>query len=232
MSLFLKYLLALFVGVFIAFSISKLVGMWFPQAKMPVFIILCVIWLFCGYLHAKPTISHIMTRNRLVEFDTNTEKDLIDIESKIMLSPDFSIGGYTLNTFIRESSEIKELSDEEHLVLGKKFKNEVIYKAPQITFYKQKWVMFIGTVAGKIYKLHLNNTFLTDEEAYRCNALTCYSFEKKLGEATDKSFEDHSINHIWDTHYGNVHLGYISLAETYNVSISATSSIVKAFERL
>ncbi len=232
MNLFLKYLFALFVGVFIAFSISRLVGIWIPQAKIQVFIILCVIGLIFGYLHAKPAISHRMTRNRFVEFDPDAEKDLIGIESTISLFPDFSIGGYTLNSFIPESSEIKELGDKEHLVLGKKFKNEVIYKAPHRTFHKQKWDMLIGTVAGKIYKLHLNNTFLTDEEAYRCNALTCYSFEKKLGEATDKSFEDHAINHIWDTHYGNVHLGYIRLAETYNVNISATSNIVATFERL
>jgi len=167
-----------------------------------------------------------------MEFDAYTEKDLNVIESTILLSPDFSIGGYTLNSFVREDSEIKELSDEEYLVFEKKFKNEVIYKAPQRTFYKQKWDMLVGTVAGKIYKLHLNNTFLTDEEAFRCNALTCYIFEKKLGEATDKSLEDHAINHIWGTHYGNVHLGYISLAETYNVNISATSNRVRTFERL
>ncbi len=200
----MTYLIAILVGVFVAFIISKL---------------------------AKSTKPQVTDKNRSMEFDNDTEKDLIAIKSTITLSPDFSVGGYTLNTFLRESSEIKELSDKEYQVIGKKFKKEAIYKASHITFLKQKWDMLIGTVAGNIYKLHLNKTFLSDEEAFRCNALACYSFETQLGDATDKSFEDHAINHIWDTHYGSVHLGYISLRETYNINISATSNMVRTFDR-
>lgn len=205
MSLSITYLIPILVGVFVAFVILKI---------------------------AKSTKSRATNMNRSMEFDTDTEKDLIAIKSTIMLSPDFSIGGYTLNSPLRESSEIEELSDEEYLVIEKKFEKEAIYKAPHIEFLKQKWGMLIGTVGGEIYKLHLNSTFLTDGEAFRCKALTCYSFETRLGEATDKSFEDHSINHIWDTHYGNVHLGYISSRETYNINISATSNMVRTFNRL
>jgi hypothetical protein len=205
MSLSITYLIAILVGVFVAFVISKL---------------------------AKSTKSHVTNMNRSMEFDTDTENDLLAITSTIMLSPDFSIGGYTLNSPIRENSEIEELSDREYLVIEKKFEKEAIYKAPPIEFLKQKWGMLIGTVGGKIYKLHLNSTFLTDEEAFRCKALTCYSFETRLGEATDKSFEDHSINHIWDTNYGNVHLGYISSREIHNINISATSKMVRTFNRL
>jgi|GEM_PF-2661820 len=205
MSLSITYLIAILVGVFGAFIISKL---------------------------AKNTKSRATNMNRSMEFDTDTEKDLVAIKSTIMLSPDFSIGGYTLNSPIRESSDIEELSDKEYLVIEKKFEKETIYKAPPIEFLKQKWGMLIGTVGGKIYKLHLNSTFLTDEEAFRCKALTCYSFETRLGEATDKSFEDHLINHIWDTHYGNIHLGYISSRKTYNINISATSNMVRTFNRL
>lgn len=205
MSLSITYLIAILVGVFGAFIISKL---------------------------AKRTKSRATNRNRSMEFDTDTENDLIAIKSMIMLSPDFSIGGHTLNSPIRESSEIEELSDKEYLVIEKKFEKEAIYKAPPMEFLEQKWGMLIGTVAGKIYKLHLNSTFLTVEEAFRCNALTCHSFETRLGEATDKSFENHSINHIWDTHYGNIHLGYISSRDTYNINISATSNMVRTFNRL
>jgi hypothetical protein len=205
MKLFMLYLIAILVGVFVAFIISKL---------------------------AKRTKSHPTNINRPMEFDPDTEKDLIAIKSIIMLSPDFSVGGYTLNSPIRESSEIEELSEKEYLVIEKKFEKEVIYKAPPIKFLEQKWAMLIGTVAGKIYKLHLNSTFFTVEEAFRCNALTCHSFETRLGEATDKSFENHSINHVWDTRYGNVHLGYMSSRDTYNINISATSNKVRTFNRL
>ena len=201
----MPYLIAILVGVFIAFIISKL---------------------------AKRAQSQATNRNRSVEFDPDTEKDLNAIKSIVMLSPDFSVGGYTLNSLIPESSEIEELSEKEYRVIEKKYEKEAIYKAHPIEFLEQKWAMLIGTVGGKIYKLHLNSTFLTVEEAFRCNALTCHSFETRLGEATDKSFEDHSINHIWDTHYGNVHLGYISSRETYNINISATSNLVRTFNRL
>ena len=201
----MTYLTALLLVVFVVFVISKI---------------------------AKRTRSRAMNMNRSMEFDPDTEKDLIAIKSTIMLSPDFSVGGYTLNSPIRESSEIEELSDKEYLVIEKQFEKEAIYKAPPIEFLEQKWDMLIGTVGGKIYKLHLNSTFLSDEKAFRCNALTCHSFETRLGEATDKSFEDHSINHIWNTHYGNVHLGYISSREIYNINISATSNRVRTFNRL
>jgi hypothetical protein len=195
-------------------------------------VFVCIIWLLIGWLHAKQTGLQAMNKNRLIKFETAVEKDLLAIKSIIMLSPDLSIGGYTLNSSIRESPEMKELSDEEYKVLGKKFKKEAIYRVPHITFLKHKWDMLIGTVAGKIYKLHLNGTFPTDEEAFRCTAITCYSIEKELGEATEKSFENHSINHIWDTHYGHIHLGYMSVRETYNINISATSNMVRTFERL
>ena len=181
-------------------------------------VFVCIIWLLIGWLHAKQTRLQAMNKNRLIKFETAVEKDLLAIKSIIMLSPDLSIGGYTLNSSIRESPEMKELSDEEYKVLGKKFKKEAIYRVPHITFLKHKWDMLIGTVAGKIYKLHLNGTFPTDEE--------------ELGEATEKSFENHSINHIWDTHYGHIHLGYMSVRETYNINISATSNMVRTFERL
>lgn len=201
----MTYLIVLLVGVFVAFIISII---------------------------AKRTKSRAMNMNRSMEFDPDTEKDLIAIKSIIMLSPDFSVCGYTLNSPMRESAEIEELSEKEYLVIEKKFEKEAIYKASPIEFFEQKWSMLIGTVAGKIYKLHLNCTFLSDDEAFRCNALTCHSFETRLGEATDKSFEDHSINHIWDTHYGNVHLGYISSRDIYNINISATSKRVRTFNRL
>jgi hypothetical protein len=76
------------------------------------------------------------------------------------------------------------------------------------------------------------STFLIDEETFLWNAETCHGFETQLGGATDKSFEDHSIHHIWDTNYGNVHPGYMRLAGTYNGNIPATSNIGKTFERL
>ena len=205
MKLSIPYLIAILVGVFVAFIISKL---------------------------AKSTKSRAANRNRSMEFDPHMEKDLIAIKSIVMLSPDFSVGGYTLNSPIRESSEIVELSEKEYRVIEKKFEKEAIYKAPPIEFFEQKWALLIGTVAGKIYKLHLNSTFSTVEEAFRCNALTCHSFEMRLGEATDKSFENHSISHVWDTQYGNVHLGYIGSRDTYNINISATSNMVRTFNRL
>ena len=205
MKLSIPYLIAILVGVFVAFIISKL---------------------------AKSTKSRAANRNRSMEFDPHMEKDLIAIKSIVMLSPDFSVGGYTLNSPIRESSEIVELSEKEYRVIEKKFEKEAIYKAPPIEFFEQKWALLIGTVAGKIYKLHLNSTFSTVEEAFRCNALTCHSFEMRLGEATDKSFENHSISHVWDTQYGNVHLGYIGSRDTYNINISATSKMVRTFNRL
>jgi hypothetical protein len=205
MKLFMPYLIAILVGVFVAFIISKL---------------------------AKNTKSRAANRNRSMEFDPDTEKDLSAIKSNIILSPDFSVGGYTLNSPVRECAEIVELNEKEYRVIEKKFENEAIYKAPPIDFLEQNWGMLIGTVAGKIYKLHLNSTFSTVEEAFRCNALTCHSFETRLGEATDKSFENHSISHVWDTHYGNVHLGYISSRDTYNINISATSKMVRTFNRL
>jgi hypothetical protein len=193
---------------------------------------ICMIWFLFLWIRAKSTKLKELNKDRLREFEAGAKKDLVAIKSTITLSPGFSIGGYTLDSSIRESPELKELSDEEYKVLGKKFKKEAIYRAPHITFLRQKWDMLIGTVAGNIYKLHLNGTFPTDEEAYRCNAVTCYSFEKQLGEATGKSFEDHSIHHIWDTHYGNIHLGYIRSGETYNINISATSNKVRTFDRL
>lgn len=205
MSLSITYLIAISVVVFVAFVLSKL---------------------------TKRMKSHATNANRSMEFDPDTENDLSAIKSIIMLSPVFSVGGYTLNSPIRESEEIEELSEKEYRVIEKIFEKEAIYKAPSIEFLKQKWGMLIGTVEGEIYKLHLNSTFLTNEEAFRCKALTCHSFETRLGEATDKSFEDHSINHIWDTHYGNVHLGYISSRETYNINISATSNKIRTFNRL
>jgi len=159
MSLSITYLIAISVVVFVAFVISKL---------------------------AKHMKTHATNVNRSMEFDPDTKKDLSAIKSIIMLSPVFSVGGYTLNSPIRESEEIKELSEKEYLVIEKKFEKEAIYKAPSIEFLKQKWGMLIGTVEGKIYKLHLNSTFLTNEEAFRCKALTCHSFETRLGEATDK----------------------------------------------
>ena len=147
MKLSIPYLIAILVGVFVAFIISKL---------------------------AKSTKSRTANRNRSMEFDPHMEKDLIAIKSIVMLSPDFSVGGYTLNSPIRESSEIVELSEKEYRVIEKKFEKEAIYKAPPIEFFEQKWALLIGTVAGKIYKLHLNSTFSTVEEAFRCNALTCH----------------------------------------------------------
>ena len=53
MRLILLYILTLSFGGLVAFGIAKLIGIWFPKAMAPVFILLSVWWMFTGWQHAK-----------------------------------------------------------------------------------------------------------------------------------------------------------------------------------
>ena len=52
MRLVFLYILTLALGGLVSLGIAKLVGIWFPRASVPVFILLSIWWLFTGWQHA------------------------------------------------------------------------------------------------------------------------------------------------------------------------------------
>jgi membrane protein implicated in regulation of membrane protease activity len=53
MRLVITYLLTLLLGCAIAFGVAWLVGLLLPAAKIPVFLILSVAWLWIGWRYAQ-----------------------------------------------------------------------------------------------------------------------------------------------------------------------------------
>ncbi len=52
MRLVLVYLATLLFGTLISLGIALLVGIWFPRAKAPVFVVLTIWWGYTGWRHA------------------------------------------------------------------------------------------------------------------------------------------------------------------------------------
>jgi hypothetical protein len=138
----------------------------------------------------------------------------------------FVIGKYKLNDPV-PTTGVREFSTAEYATMGRTFKDERNFNAPNVDFVGFFWKLQLGSVAGRIYKIAPYLLFTTKHEANQAAMATLQSCTQKLGKPSSAE----TGMFIWDTGDGNVILQTAETAEGLTVNLFLTSSAVKDFER-
>ena len=139
----------------------------------------------------------------------------------------FTIGTYKLGDHV-DPAGLSEFSEVEYQVMGRQFKNERNFHAPQVTFLGSPWNLMLGTVDGNIYKIAPYLEFQTKQEA---NPVAMEALQYCTVQLGKPSVQNTGM-FIWDTTDGNVILQTGETGEGLALNLFITSSKVNQFERL
>src|SRR5438046_197602 len=142
--------------------------------------------------------------------------------------PSFQVGSYKLGMLINNPCELGEFSPAEYAVFGRKFRGEVCYHAPPVTFLDMTWKLMISTVNGEIYKLAPFLEFQSKDEGNKAAWTALCNCRAELGEPSQQQ----TGLFIWDTTDGNVILQTGECADGFTVNIFVTSMAVRTYQRL
>jgi hypothetical protein len=139
----------------------------------------------------------------------------------------FSIGRFTLDAPLPQSTELREISAHEYAVMGRTFEDESIFHAPPEVFLDRTWNIDLGSVAGRIYKIAAYLEFRSKAEANPVAMQALSYCTEQLG----KPAEQQTGFFAWDTSDGNVILQTAETAEGLAINLFETSRAVRHFKR-
>jgi len=142
--------------------------------------------------------------------------------------PAFAVGGYKLDDAV-PSVELREFSESEYQLFGREFKHEKNFHAPRVDFLGYSWNLLLGTVSGRIYKIHPYMLFSTKGYAGIAATATFQYCTEQLGRPSSHTSGE---SWWWWTKDGNVILQGGETAEGFSVGLFLTSDAVNRFERL
>ncbi len=138
----------------------------------------------------------------------------------------FPIQSYRLDMPIDGVKGLVELSAEEYKIFPKTFRDEKIYKAPNISFLGFSWDMMIGVVAKKIYKMNPGIVTKNEKIANEISIKTLEYCKSKLGNPIDEKIG----RVIWDTEDGSVVLQTGETEEGFAIFLFIASREAKTFK--
>ena len=127
----------------------------------------------------------------------------------------FTIGTYKLDDSV-DPTRLTEFSEVEYQTMGRQFKNERNFHAPQVIFLGDSWNLMLGTVDGRIYKIASFLEFQTKQEA---NPVAMAALQYCTVQLGKPSLQQTGM-FIWDTLDGNVVLQTAETAEGLGVDWS------------
>jgi hypothetical protein len=133
------------------------------------------------------------------------------------------IGDYSLGQQVTGDRNLAEISKVEYLALGRMFLNERIFSAGQVDFLGRRWKLFIGTIAGRVYKLSMQFVSRQRDVAAAAFAESNIWYSREFGQPSENP---DGLLLTWDSPFGNVVLHHGSAVGQHVVSIHATSGEV------
>jgi hypothetical protein len=139
----------------------------------------------------------------------------------------FAVGAYRINDIV-PSIELREFSETEYKILGRQFKDEKNFNAPDVEFLGYSWNLQLGTVSGRIYKIAPYLLVTAKRDANIAAMVALQYCTEQLG----KPLSQESGLFVWDTTDGNVILQTGEAAEGFSIGLFLTSNAVQRFERI
>jgi len=140
----------------------------------------------------------------------------------------FSIGDYSLETNGADIQGLSELSSQEYAFFPRQFKGEVIYNTAPVEFLGCKWQFMVSLVEGKIIKWAASLELGKDDDIEEIGNNVFQYCEQFLGSPTQETYG----SSFWDTSDGNVILQLSQVKNLFDISIFATSRVVRELKKL